>query len=410
MFRFRFFLAAALTTLLLVTGVEAAVASESSSFRLFGEVSNESENGVGWRSNALTSTNFVMNPGTSEDHEEEAESEEESDDDSGEGSEESTPSSSDTGGGSGGGGGGGGRRTLPSQTVSAQEKTSEVSKSTFQELEKRVQKINTETPFVLTLTEPEEISPQKSSSQQIVVSRRVLARRVVEPASLRTIASPPVDLTSLIALTLLDITTRDPSPIRFQDSWHRPQRGLNVLGAEVAEAYSAAPDTPAMRVGRIVDLINQNLLLSALLIFAAVVLSVLGASPNMRQHCTTIVCVLERDVLHIRPRMQHARLLLRAFLLLLSIGTFFFLTTAYAFAATTTPLRSVYNGRLLSSTGAALTSSHTIRFSLWTSTDAVSGESTGTGSLNTGASAHAGWQEVHTVTPDSNGYFSTELG
>src|SRR3989338_9365651 len=131
MFRFRFFLAVALTTLLLVTGVEAAHAAESSSFRLFGEVSNDaiptplssanfqlSEGGVGWRSNALTSTNFVMNPGTSEDDEddEDAENEEEeSNGDSGGGSEESVPSPSDTGGG---GGGGGGRRSLPSQSAS----------------------------------------------------------------------------------------------------------------------------------------------------------------------------------------------------------------------------------------------------------------------------------------------------
>lgn len=79
-------------------------------------------------------------------------------------------------------------------------------------------------------------------------------------------------------------------------------------------------------------------------------------------------------------------------------------------AATTAPQRIIYNGHLLDSAGAAITTEHTIRFSYWSSTDFVSGDTTATGAINIGAVNYASWTEVHTVTPNSGGYFSVELG
>jgi len=79
-------------------------------------------------------------------------------------------------------------------------------------------------------------------------------------------------------------------------------------------------------------------------------------------------------------------------------------------AATTAPQKIIYNGHLLDSTGNAITVEHSIRFSYWTSTDYIDGDVTATGAINTGAANYASWTELHTVTPNSDGYFSVELG
>jgi hypothetical protein len=242
-------------------------------------------------------------------------------------------------------------------------------------------------------------------------------RQVVEQSTLRPtrqiagpleIVSPTIDLSPLVALTIQRRMIAS-MPLKFQDSWHRP-REINFFGAELAEAYEAYRDDPTVRIARLVDLINQNLLLSAALVFAAVILSVISTSPSMRQRCTTVVCVLERQIASIQPRMGYARLLLRIFLLVFSLGIFFWLTTAYAYAATTVPLRHIYNGRLLNSSGNPITTSHAIRLSYWTSGDFVTGDVTGAGAINTSATTYVGWNEVHTVTPNSDGYFSLEVG
>lgn len=81
-----------------------------------------------------------------------------------------------------------------------------------------------------------------------------------------------------------------------------------------------------------------------------------------------------------------------------------------ASAAVSSPQKHVYNGRLLGSSGQAVTTAVSIRFSEWYSRDAVAGDTTGAGAINTAASTYAGWNEVHAVTPDSNGYFSVVLG
>ncbi|PIR54444.1 hypothetical protein COU75_00840 [Candidatus Peregrinibacteria bacterium CG10_big_fil_rev_8_21_14_0_10_42_8] len=79
-------------------------------------------------------------------------------------------------------------------------------------------------------------------------------------------------------------------------------------------------------------------------------------------------------------------------------------------AATTAPQRIIYNGHLLDSSGNAITTEHTIRFSYWSNTDYVAGDVTSTGAINIGAAHYASWTELHTVTPNSAGYFSVELG
>lgn len=79
-------------------------------------------------------------------------------------------------------------------------------------------------------------------------------------------------------------------------------------------------------------------------------------------------------------------------------------------AAQTTPNTHVYNGRLLNSAGTPVTSSTSIRFSYWKSADYIDTDTTGTGTINTGATNYAGWQETHTVTPNASGYFSVTLG
>ncbi len=74
------------------------------------------------------------------------------------------------------------------------------------------------------------------------------------------------------------------------------------------------------------------------------------------------------------------------------------------------PQTMVYNGHLLNASGDAVTTSHSIRFSYWNTADYVTGDLTATGAIEVSASGYAGWQEVHTVTPNAQGYFTVYLG
>ena len=103
--------------------------------------------------------------------------------------------------------------------------------------------------------------------------------------------------------------------------------------------------------------------------------------------------------------MRNIRFLTGIFFLVASL-----LSIPFVSAETTTPQRIIYNGHLLDSSGDAITTEHTIRFSYWTSTDYVAGDVTATGAINIGALEYASWNEEHTVTPNSEGYFSVELG
>ncbi len=95
-------------------------------------------------------------------------------------------------------------------------------------------------------------------------------------------------------------------------------------------------------------------------------------------------------------------------------GVFFLaaglLSIPFVSAETTTPQRIIYNGHLLDSSGDAITTEHNIRFSYWTSTDYIAGDVTATGAINIGATEYASWNEEHAMTPNSDGYFSVELG
>jgi len=77
---------------------------------------------------------------------------------------------------------------------------------------------------------------------------------------------------------------------------------------------------------------------------------------------------------------------------------------------TSGPQKMTYNGHLLDSDGDPVTTQQTIRFSFWNSTDYSSGDVTGTGAIHTAASGYADWYEEQTFTPDSNGYFSVQMG
>jgi len=81
-----------------------------------------------------------------------------------------------------------------------------------------------------------------------------------------------------------------------------------------------------------------------------------------------------------------------------------------AMAATTAPQKMVYNGHLLDADGAAVTSEVSVRFSFWSSTDYATGDVTATGAIHVGAANYADWIEEHTVTPNSDGYFTVDLG
>ncbi|OIO53617.1 hypothetical protein AUJ46_04470 [Candidatus Peregrinibacteria bacterium CG1_02_54_53] len=78
--------------------------------------------------------------------------------------------------------------------------------------------------------------------------------------------------------------------------------------------------------------------------------------------------------------------------------------------AATVPLTQWYQGHLLDSSGNAVTTAVTIRFSQWKSADFTASDLTGTGSINTTATNYMSWMEEHTVTPSSNGAFAVELG
>jgi hypothetical protein len=92
-----------------------------------------------------------------------------------------------------------------------------------------------------------------------------------------------------------------------------------------------------------------------------------------------------------------------------AVATFAFLCVQSAQAAVSSPQRHVYNGHLLNAAGAPITTPHYIRFSEWYSRD-MDPTDVSAGVINAAAPTYAGYQEVHVVTPDSQGYFSVELG
>ncbi len=79
-------------------------------------------------------------------------------------------------------------------------------------------------------------------------------------------------------------------------------------------------------------------------------------------------------------------------------------------AVDSTPPVFVYEGKLLDAANNPIITSHTFRFSLWSSDDFQVGDVDGLGAINVGAPNYSGWQEEHVVTPNTDGTFFVELG
>lgn len=95
--------------------------------------------------------------------------------------------------------------------------------------------------------------------------------------------------------------------------------------------------------------------------------------------------------------------------LLVMCSTFLSMAPKASAVVTTPPVR-IYKGYLLTSSGQPVTTPVSMRFSYWKSADFVDGDLTGTGAINTSAANYLGWREMQTVTPDSKGAFTVNLG
>jgi hypothetical protein len=127
-----------------------------------------------------------------------------------------------------------------------------------------------------------------------------------------------------------------------------------------------------------------------------------------------------------KPAVFKRRLAIVVFGLLLISATGFFpllqsgllpdllnIQTAIAAAppgVTTAPYKVTYTAKLTSAGGVPVTTSQSVRFSLWTDADWDAGDVDGLGNINPLAPGYAGWQETHTVTPNVDGIFTVELG
>lgn len=78
--------------------------------------------------------------------------------------------------------------------------------------------------------------------------------------------------------------------------------------------------------------------------------------------------------------------------------------------ATTVPYTVSYSARLTSAGGTPVTTTQSVRFSLWTDADFDATDLLGSGAIDPAAGGYAGWNETHTVTPDANGLFQVRLG
>jgi len=77
---------------------------------------------------------------------------------------------------------------------------------------------------------------------------------------------------------------------------------------------------------------------------------------------------------------------------------------------TTSPYTVSYSGRLTNASGNAITTAQNIRFSIWSDSDVDAGDFDGAGAINAASAGYQSWQEVHNVTPDTNGLFHVQLG
>jgi hypothetical protein len=73
---------------------------------------------------------------------------------------------------------------------------------------------------------------------------------------------------------------------------------------------------------------------------------------------------------------------------------------------TTAPYQITYTAKLTDAANAPVTATQTVRFSLWTDADWDASDVDVLGDINPLAVGYAGWQETHTVTPNSEGIFT----
>ncbi|MEK7137393.1 MAG: hypothetical protein AAB853_03860, partial [Patescibacteria group bacterium] len=196
---------------------------------------------------------------------------------------------------------------------------------------------------------------------------------------------------------------------RFQDAWHR-SGGTDIFGTPRAGAYggSPAPETSYNTL-----LLQRNILLALVLLLIAILLAFKPTRESAQKRMRNVARRMRGKNVSGRKGPNggsFTRSHLTLLLLLTGIAAMTLGKSKLAFAEVTVPQKHVYHGHLLTSNGTAVTTPHTIRFSEWKSADYVSSDTTGTGAINTGSSNYAGWQEVHTVTPNSQGYFSVSLG
>ncbi len=116
-----------------------------------------------------------------------------------------------------------------------------------------------------------------------------------------------------------------------------------------------------------------------------------------------------QQILTCELKISLARFLAALLAALLVLGSSL-VFVSQAHAVTTVPLKFVYNGHLLDSSGNPVTTPHSIRFSFWKSPDYVTTDTTATGAINIGSTNYADWQEVQTITPNADGYFTVVMG
>ena len=107
-----------------------------------------------------------------------------------------------------------------------------------------------------------------------------------------------------------------------------------------------------------------------------------------------------------KPRRKHFSLRTLSLAFALTIMA----QAGVAQAAVTTPTVFVYEGKLLDASNDPITTSQTFRFSLWSSDDHLGTDILGSGAIDVTAPAYGGWQETHTLTPNTDGTFFIELG
>ncbi|MBD3270469.1 hypothetical protein GF376_03000, partial [Candidatus Peregrinibacteria bacterium] len=77
---------------------------------------------------------------------------------------------------------------------------------------------------------------------------------------------------------------------------------------------------------------------------------------------------------------------------------------------TTAPYSMTYTAKLKDNAGNPIVTAHTVRFSIWQSSDFSAGDIDGSGNINLLAPNYMGWQESYNVTPNQDGIFTVQLG